>query len=359
MKIVFSGGGTLGPVTPLLAMHKQMLDAHPDATFLWVGTKQGPEKELVEKAGIPFVSIASGKWRRYITLKNFDVLNLFVGFCQSVAIIWRENPTVCISAGGFVSVPLHIAAWFFGVPTWIHQQDVRVGLSNKLMAPFAKQITTALAQSVASFSKKKTFHLGNPVREQVLQGSKKKAQSLFSLKKSLPVVFATGGGTGSSRVNQLVVESVHHLDGAAEIIHLSGKERPQELVERSQEHFDTYHSFQFFTHEMAHAYAAADIVIARGGFGTLTEIAALGKTAIIIPKPGHQEDNVRTLAEEGAVLLVDERTANGHFLANLLKNLLDDEKKRRQLGRQLQHMLPIAKREDMLTLLSRFVDNRS
>lgn len=361
MKILFSGGGTLGPVTPLLAIHETIAAAHPKAEFLWVGTKNGPERDLVEASNIGFVPIASAKFRRYISFRTLvDIAGLFVGFFQSIGIIWKENPSLCISAGGFTSVPLHWAAWLFGVPTWIHQQDVRVGLSNRLMAPIAKQITTALETSAEHFSKRKTFHLGNPVRKDITSGKKKDALALFSINDDKkPVIFAMGGGTGSMKVNQLLITAINHLEGQAEVIHLSGKERPQELVDRTQEHFDHYHPYQFFTNEMKHAYAAADIVISRGGFGSLTEIAALGKPAIIIPKPGHQEENVGFLAEEGAVLLVDERTSDGHYLANVIRELLADKQKRDDMGRQIQAKLPVAKDEDILTLVSRFVDNRS
>ena len=357
MKIFLSGGGTLGPVTPLLAMQKSIARVYPDVQFLWVGTKDGPERELVTEARIPFVPIRSGKLRRYFSLRIFfDLFGVAVGFFQSVMLVWKEDPTLCISAGGYTSVPLHLAAWLFGVPTWVHQQDVRVGLANRLMAPFAKQVTTALEINVKKFAQKKTFHLGNPVRSDLYTGSKKKAKTLFGLLTDKPVIFATGGGTGSMKVNQMVIEALHHLEGECEVIHLSGKERPQELVERTQQHFVHYHPFVFFTDEMKHAYAAADIVISRGGFGTLTEIAALGKAAIIIPKPGHQEENVHFLAEQDAVVLVDERTSDGHYLANTIRTLLADTKKIAHMGHLLQTLLPPAKDEDITTLASRFLN---
>jgi len=158
MKIIFSGGGTLGPVTPLLAIYDIVKTAHPEAQFLWVGTKRGPERELVEQKGIRFITLSSGKFRRYLSIWNItDIVRIIIGFFQSIEIIRKESPGLCVSAGGFISTPLHWAAWFLGVPTWIHQQDVKVGLSNKLMAPFAKVITTALSKNVADFSKKKTL----------------------------------------------------------------------------------------------------------------------------------------------------------------------------------------------------------
>jgi len=356
MKIILSGGYTLGPVTPLLAVCGAIKEKYPQAEFLWVGTTKGPEKKLIEEKGIKFIALTSGKIRRYLSIWNFiDIFRIIIGFFESWKIMWVERPDVCISAGGFVSVPLHWSAWLFGVPTWIHQQDVVVGMSNRLMSPIANIITTALEKNLKEFNKKKTFWLGNPIREDVLIGNKAEAYKLFNLQPGLPVVFATGGGTGSMRVNQLIIETVQHLKGFAQIIHLSGKERPQELVERAVNLFDFYQVHQFFTHEMASAYAAADIVISRGGFGTLTEIAALGKIAIIIPKPGHQEENVKFLSEAGAVILVDENISDGNYLAKTIRELLDDKIKQKQLRMQLNKMLPLASKENILEVFEKII----
>ncbi len=344
MKIIFSGGYTLGPVTPLLAIRETILQAYPEAEFLWIGTEKGPESKLISEAGIRFVSLPAGKLRRYLSFWNVvDIFKIIIGFFKSLRIIWRENPDFCVSAGGFISVPLHWAAWLFGVPTWIHQQDVVVGLANKLMAPLATIITTALEIDTKQFAKKKTFWLGNPVRKEILMGKKAEAFKKFNLQSGLPVVFATGGGTGSMRVNQLIIQSIQHLKGHCQVIHLSGKERPQDLVVRAQELFsDYYQVYQFFTSEMKEAYAAADLIISRGGFGTIAEIAALGKPAILIPKPGHQDENVRFLAEAGAVVLVNENTADGNFLAKTIRELLENEIKKKQLSNNVKKLLPVA-----------------
>jgi len=357
MKIILSGGGTLGPVTPLLAIAKIIKDKYPQAELVWVGTKTGPEKTLVEKQGIKFFSVSSGKLRRYLSFWNFtDIFKLLAGFWQSLFLIWQERPSLCISAGGFVSVPLHFSAWLFGIPTWIHQQDVEVGLSNKLMAPMAKVITTSLQSSVNDFSKNKTQWLGNPVRPEILQGSKVEAEKKFNLKLNLPVVLAMGGGTGSLRVNQLIVESIQHLTGVCQIIHLSGLERPQQLSENAQKLFDFYQVHQFFTEEMKDVYATTDLIISRGGFGSLAEIAALGKPAIIIPKPGHQEENVKFLADAGAVIMVNENTADGNYLARVVKELLSDSIRKKQMSMTLQTMLPVAKSDDIIEIVGKLLN---
>lgn len=352
MKIIFSGGGTLGPVTPLLAIYEILKNQYPEAECLWVGTKNGPEKKLILEKGIRFSAISAGKFRRYLSLWNIvDVLKIIIGFFQSLYLIVREKPAVCISAGGFVSVPLHLSAWLLGIPSWIHQQDIEVGMSNKIMAPFAKVITTTLKENLISFKSSKSIWLGNPVRREILAGDKDEGIKLFNLNSNLPVIFVIGGGTGSMRVNQLIVESIQYLKDICQVVHLTGLERPQELIERTTEYFgDYYHAYQFFSKEMKYGYAVADIVISRGGFGTLSELSALGKTAIIIPKPGHQENNVKFLADAGSVIMVNEKTANGNYLARIIKELLEDNIKRNQLFIQLQNMLPMAKGEEIIRI---------
>ena len=352
MKILYSGGGTLGPVTPLLAMHSMFRKQYPDMQALWIGTAHGPEFELVIKHDIPFRSISSGKFRRYISIWNIvDIIRIFAGFFQAFALLLKERPSICISAGGFNSVPIHWAAWFLRIPTWIHQQDVDVGLANKLMAPIARVITTALEDHVGYLPKKKRVWTGNPVREEILQGSKEEAKQLFNLQEGLPVVFVTGGGTGSQKVNQMLVEALPDLEGHCQIIHLTGRNRPGELASRAATSFSFYQTYPFFTSEMKHAYAAADIVVSRGGIGTLSEVASLSKAAILIPHPGHQYDNVRYLSNKHAAIFLDERTSDGKQLAKYILHLLRNPHERELLGQHIVKTLPRAAAVDIQSLL--------
>lgn len=350
MKILFSGGGTLGPVTPLLAMKEMITEAYPDAQFVWIGTADGPERELVERNNIQFNTIAAGKLRRYASLGNIvDIYHITAGFFQALRIIKKEKPDLCISAGGFVSVPVHLAASIRGIPTWIHQQDIRPGLANKLMAPVARIITTATESSLRYFSQ--AVWLGNPVRSALLSvNDRKKAQSRFGLSGQLPVIFVTGGGTGSQRINELVVESLPFLQGRAEIIHLTGKDRSQVSVQKAEQQYAGYHPYQFFTDEMRDAYAAADIVVSRGGFGTSAELAALKKPTIFIPIPGHQTDNVLFFEKSGAAIVFDQERSGKDF-SEVLIGLLDNANKRNVIGEQLHRMLPIAKKDEIIHLV--------
>jgi UDP-N-acetylglucosamine--N-acetylmuramyl-(pentapeptide) pyrophosphoryl-undecaprenol N-acetylglucosamine transferase len=353
MKVFFSGGGTLGPVTPLLAMKEMIVGAHPEATFFWVGAKDGPEKKLITEAHMPHLVIHAGKLRRYWSIANIkDIFYIILGFFESLHHLWKENPDVCISAGGFASVPLHYAAWILGIPTWIHQQDVKVGLANRLMTPIAKQITTALQEGVHKFPRHKTRWLGNPIRQGIFAGSAERAKKRFNLSGALPIVFVTGGGTGSIRVNDLAVEAMSRLMHQVDMIHVYGTERPADGIEQTKKMFPhSYRAYPFFTEEMNDAYAVADVVISRGGFGTLSELAALKKPSILIPKPGQQEDNVTLLAKAEAVVLVDERTTSGLHLAQIIRGLVDHKEVREVMGERLYHVLPPAKKEQIIEVL--------
>ena len=178
----------------------------------------------------------------------------------------------------------------------------------------------------------------------------------FGFDEALPIIVATGGGTGSEKINTLVADVVPHLSGLCQIFHLTGRERSDEAAKRAAALFPFYRVVRFLTDDMKHAYAAADIVIARGGFGTLSELAALKKAAILIPKSGHQEENVLVLSRAGAVLVLHEETANGYHLARLVKELLANVVLRQKMGEKLRQLLPPAKPETILDII-RYLTN--
>lgn len=354
MKILFSGGGTLGPVTPLLAMKDVFDKEEPGVTYIWLGTKNGPEQGFLESENIHFYPIQSGKLRRYFSLRTFTApFRILAGTVQSIRIILREDPDVCISAGGFVSVPVHIAAWLLGVPTWVHQQDVKKGLANRIMSPFATVITTSTEALAKSFNPKKTIWLGNPVRAQILSGDKARAMQVFSLYGHRPTVLIMGGGTGSLKINQMMVEALPLLSEHCQILHITGQERPQEVSRRLASVTTTYRVFKMMNEELPHAYRMADVVVSRGGFGSLSELAALKKAVILVPKPGHQEYNVKMITDNKAAVMVDERIADGRHLAEIIMRLLKNPELRMELGEKLHKLLPLASKEKVISTLYR------
>lgn len=362
MKIIFSGGGTLGPVIPLLAMREAIIKKYPQTKFIWVGTKTGPERDIVKAVNVPFFVISAGKFRRYFSFWNIlDIFKILLAFIQSLLLIIKEKPDLLISAGGFVSVPLHWAGFLLGIPAWIHQQDVQVGLANRLMVHGAKKITTALSVSTNNLPKNKTEWLGNPCRDlSVTREQLGAAAKLFNVPPGSPVIFALGGGTGSASINKLLLDALSHWPANWHVIHLIGLDRPVESTERAAAVFPNYHVFKFFTYEMALAYALADVVVARAGFSTLTELAAESKAAVIYPIYGtHQEQNARFFAEAGGVILLEEGTDVGNKLAKIVEELIHNPAQRAQLGAKFNSILPCAKPERIVEIFEEITKQKS
>jgi UDP-N-acetylglucosamine--N-acetylmuramyl-(pentapeptide) pyrophosphoryl-undecaprenol N-acetylglucosamine transferase len=325
---------------PLLAIAESYRSKYPDVQFVWIGTRTGPEKQLVEKHQIPFLHIGSAKWRRYFSLLNIvDVFKLLIAFFQALIILIHEKPDLLISAGGFVSVPVHYAGAFLGMPTWVHQQDAQIGLANRLMFSVATKVTAALKDSADKMPKDKTEWIGNPSRNmEVAHPETSKAK--FDIPADANVIFALGGGTGSATINELILGALPQLPANFHVIHLVGKERPRELSERAAGIFKNYHVYDFFVDEMKYAYAAADLVVARAGFSTLTELATLRKPALILPMFGtHQEENARVFAKNDGIIMLD-NGVSGLKLAQIIKELISDKNHLRRLGDNLHDLLP-------------------
>ena len=290
MKIILSGGGTLGPVVPLLAIAEKYRRVHPETEFVWVGTKTGAEKELVESYKFLFYHQRRQVAPVFSLMNIVDMIKVFFAFWQSLFLIWHEKPDLLITAGGFVSVPLHLAGATLGVPAWVHQQDLRLGLANRLMAITAQKITVALRDSLADFSLKKPN--GWAIRCGIWTTGFNGGAPKFNLLPDAPIILALGGGTGSARINKMVLEAMPNWPQNWQIIHLTGKTRPHELSDRAGTIFPNYHPYQFLTAEMKEAYALAEVVIARAGFATISEAASLAKPLVLVPISGtHQEDN--------------------------------------------------------------------
>lgn len=333
---LFSGGGTLGPVTPLLAVAEEIRAADPDAKLTWIGTTDGPERELVEKAGIAFFAISSGKFRRYASWKNVeDAFRVIAGFFQALELLYRLRPTAVVSAGGFVAVPVVWAALILGIRTHVHQQDVRPGLANRLSAPAATTMSAAFEKSLADFPRNAPIWTGNPVRRLILEGSKAEAQRLWDLEAGLPTVLILGGGTGAANLNALTADAAKELCKTAQVMHLTGKGKTVVVPDAPPR----YHQLEFLADDLRHAYAAADLVVTRAGMGVLTELAALGKPAIIIPIPGsHQEENARLFESREAAIVADESRLTAAEFTSLVQDLCADQKRLADLSARIRDL---------------------
>ncbi len=326
-RIMFAGGGTAGPVTPLLAVLDEMKKKWGKVEAHWVGTVDGPERRLIAERGLPFTALRAAKIDRFLSLRNLAAPFLFVASCiRAWDVLGCVRPDVVVAAGAFVAVPVVMMARLRGIPTLIHQLDVRPGLANKLMAPFATAITVTFEKSVGDFAARKTSWTGAPVRETILYP---KTNSL-PLRSDKPVVLVFGGGTGAQAINEMVTSSVDELTAKLQVVHITGagKGKP---VERPD-----YHRYEFLSAEMGEAYAKAHVVVTRAGLGTILELAALGKPAIVIPIPNsHQEDNAEVLMEAQAAWVLEQSLLSPQEFAAAVIRLCEDKEEQAKLSAKI------------------------
>jgi UDP-N-acetylglucosamine--N-acetylmuramyl-(pentapeptide) pyrophosphoryl-undecaprenol N-acetylglucosamine transferase len=344
-KIILTGGSTAGSVSPLLAIAED-LRLQTGFEFLFVGTKKGVERQMVKETGIPYRAIAAGKLRRYFDWRNFlDIFKIKLGFWQAFFIILKERPDLVLSAGSFVSVPVVWAAWFLRVPVLVHQQDIRPGLANKLMAPFARAVTVTFEKSLADYGEKAIW-TGNPVRAQIRD--KREERKIFNLKEGLSVVLVVGGGTGAEGINKLVEAGLENLVTFCQIIHSTGKDKMNERRHAN------YYPYEFLNAgEMAAALNLADVIVSRAGLNLLTEISAAGKPAIIIPMPdSHQEDNAAMLVEKNAAIVLNQKILDADSFVAAVKALLDNAAERQRLGAAIKRIMPADANEKFLKILA-------
>lgn len=342
MKLMLTGGGTLGPVTPLLAVAEALRIFDPHVELVWVGTPQGPEAEVIRAAGISFYALAVPKLSRHAPAR-WALIPFALGWSlyRAYRLLRHEKPHVVVSAGGYVSVPIVWMAAIMRIPTWIHQQDLRAGLANKLMAPFADRISVAWEKSLADFDASKTLHLGNPVRASLLTGSADRGLKRFGFSDPRLTVVVMGGGTGAQWINNIVSRIGKELEAEASVFHITGVGKSSTLT----------HSVELVSEGMTDVYAMADVVICRAGMGTLSELAALKKAAIVIPMPNsHQEENAKILEENSAAVILHQTQTTPQVLLTNILALLHNAAKREQLGERLHHLLKTDRTAETLAL---------
>jgi UDP-N-acetylglucosamine--N-acetylmuramyl-(pentapeptide) pyrophosphoryl-undecaprenol N-acetylglucosamine transferase len=338
LRVLLAGGGSGGSATPVLAVAQALREQRPDVRFLYLGTHDGPERELAEAHSIPFAGVATGKLRRYWAPQNLtDPLRVLAGVQQATQLARRFRPRVAFAAGGFASVPPIVGARLAGARIAIHQQDVRPGLANRLLTPMASRVTLAMPQTRLRFLAGRQRVTGNPVRHELLTADPRLAIDRLGLEPGVPLVVATGGGTGALSLNRLVAGAAPRLVPACQVLHLTGRGRSVPSRTASPR----YRQCDFLVDDLPHALAAASVVITRAGMGMLSELAALARAALVVPLPGsHQWDNARAFQGLGAIECVDQDSLTPRQLADLVLALLDDQPRRCRLGAALAASMP-------------------
>jgi len=320
-RIILTGGGTAGHVTPNLALVPKLREAGFDIRY--IGSYKGMEKELVEQAGIPYDGISSGKLRRYFDLKNLtDPFRVIKGFFEADSLLKKYQPDIVFSKGGFVSVPVVLAAKKRKIPAVLHESDMTPGLANKLCLSSASYICCNFPETVNYLPKAKAVLTGCPIRQELLTGNRIAGLKLAGFSASKPVLLIIGGSTGSVKVNQAVRAVLPQLLGQFQVIHLCGKGNLEPALMSTP----GYVQYEYMGKPLSDLFAATDIVISRAGANAICELAALKKPALLIPlsaqaSRGDQILNARSFEKQGFSEVLEEEELSSDSLLDKVSKL--------------------------------------
>lgn len=315
--VAFTGGGTGGHVFPALAVIEE-LRARGFDDFFWIGSTSGVERSLVERAGVPYYSVPTGKLRRYLSLRNItDLFRVLGGFLSSRRILKKRRPTLLFSKGGFVSVPVVAAAGRLGVPVISHESDFDPGLATRINTRSSSLLITAYPETAAFFGSRGAAVkvLGNPIRREVRHGSRDRGSALLAVEADRPVLLVVGGSLGARQLNEVVGGELERLTQTFTVVHQRGDHPP--VAEESAR----YRSSPFFGAEYGDILARSDLLLCRGGAGTLWEAAASRTPAVVIPLSGRASrgDQIRNAEyferKGGVVALSPDATAQEAVIA--------------------------------------------
>ena len=323
-RIVLTGGGTAGHVTPNIALLPKLYDLGYDVHY--IGSYNGIEKTLIESCQVPYYGISSGKLRRYFDLKNFsDPFKVLKGFSEAYKLLKKLKPDVVFSKGGFVSVPVVIAAGRLHIPVVIHESDMTPGLANKLSIPSASKVCCNFPETMDHLPKGKAVLSGSPIRQELLSGDRNKALKFTGLTGEKPVLLIIGGSLGSVVVNEAVRSILPKLLKKFEIIHLCGKGK----LDQTLTAMNGYVQYEYISEELKDLFALSDIVISRAGANSICEFLALRKPALLIPlsaaaSRGDQILNAHSFEKQGFAAVLEEEQLNGESLEEALTSLWEN-----------------------------------
>lgn len=329
MRILFTGGGTMGSVSPLLAQIDYLLSEHGflPSDFMWIGTATGPEKTVIKRYDINFKSISAGKLRRYFSVKNLtDFFRIGRGYLQAIKYIQKFKPDIVVTAGSFVSVPVIMAAKTLRKPILVHQLDLKPGLANRIMAKVASVITVSWPELLNKFPNKNVKWVGTPIRKHIIEPITGTLAPSLDLDEDLPLILVMGGGTGAVAINELIGNALQDLLSRYQVVHITGYNKKVE-IKFNKNFSHRYWQFEFIQDDLGYLMHRADLIISRAGIGTISEILACNKPSIIIPIPdSHQEENASYFGNRNAVQVINQTGQNTKSLTQTIDNILLDTK---------------------------------
>lgn len=323
-RILLTGGGTAGHVTPNIALLPRLRELGYDISYM--GSYDGIEKKLITEFQIPYYGISSGKLRRYFDPKNFsDPFKVLKGYGEAVRIIRKLKPDVVFSKGGFVSVPVVLAAKRCKVSCIIHESDMTPGLANKLAIPAASKVCCNFPETLQYLPKDKAVLSGSPIRQELLHGDALAARKFTGLTDDKPVILVMGGSLGAAAVNEAVRKILPTLLKDFHVIHLCGKGK----LDASLSGLSGYVQYEYINEELKDLFALADIVISRAGANSICELLALHKPNLLIPlsaaaSRGDQILNARSFEKQGFSLVLEEEAISNEVLLQTIHRLYDE-----------------------------------
>lgn len=323
-RIVLTGGGTAGHVTPNIALLPRLKELGYDIHY--IGSYEGMEKKLIEDCGIPYYGISSGKLRRYFDIKNFsDPFKVLKGYGQARKLLKKLKPDVVFSKGGFVSVPVVFAAKHCHIPAIIHESDITPGLANKLAIPNAYKVCCNFPETLKYLPADKAILTGSPIRSELLSGNRQHALDYCHLTDDKPVILVVGGSSGSLFINEIVRGILPELLKTYQVIHLCGKGN----LDKSMHGTAGYAQFEYANQELSDMFALADIVISRAGANSICELLALHKPNILIPlsanaSRGDQILNAKSFEQQGFSMVIEEENLSNVVLLDAVQKLYEN-----------------------------------
>ncbi len=319
--IVLTGGGTAGHVTPNIALMGRLKEQGYQISY--IGSYNGIEKTLIEELGIPYYGISSGKLRRYFDLKNFtDPFRVLKGFSEARKLLKQLKPDVVFSKGGFVTVPVVVAAGRLKIPAIIHESDMTPGLANKLCIPSAVKVCCNFPETKAHLPEGKAVVTGTPIRPELLQGDADKGRAFTGFTSEKPVIMIIGGSLGAQAVNDAIRRILPELLKDFQVVHLCGKGKRDD----SKNDLKGYVQYEYIESELADLFAMADIVISRAGANAICELQALKKPNLLIPlsanaSRGDQILNARSFEKQGFSMVLEEEAITDEVLLKAIHDL--------------------------------------
>jgi UDP-N-acetylglucosamine--N-acetylmuramyl-(pentapeptide) pyrophosphoryl-undecaprenol N-acetylglucosamine transferase len=354
MRVLITGGGTGGHLYPALAVAGLLKEQDPGGSILFVGTREGLEATVVPARGFSFSPVAAVKWPRRLSVQALAFLpSIMRGYRQSLKVIRSWRPGAVFATGGYVSVPLVMAAARLSVPIFIHEQNAVPGLANRLLSRWANTVFLTFPDTSGKLAgRTRIIHTGLPIRQEILKVTRQEARIYFNLDPGILTVLITGGSRGARRINEVMLEIYRTLaetsgtTGAGrrklQFIHLAGRAEFDKVCNQMEDmgiNEDKVGKIVIrpYLEEMEYGLAAADIMISRAGAATIAELTALGTPAILIPYPyaagNHQYHNALYLAREQAAVLMPEADLTPDRLLEQLERLLGDDSLRETMGR--------------------------